>query len=282
MNISIVNKVKYALVTAGSTYTTDQVAAFESAISAERCDRAKWVLENLLENAKVAEQNRSPLCDDTGIPHLFLEIGRKKCLSGDIIESVYEGIRQGLRELPGRPMAVKGDDSHRLDQSEGLYDDAGMLAPAPFLLKLVDEDVMRLHILMLGGGPAIRGITHRIFHKHSVDAVVDEIVLRAIEGVKMLGCTPCVLAIGVGRSQFEATAMMVEAMALGNFNDQGELEKRITERVNAVGIGPLGLGGDTSVLATFLKIGPQRASGVRIVSIRPCCCMEPRRSCVIL
>lgn len=282
MNLNIVNKVKHALMTAGSTYTADQVAAFKTAVATEGCGIAKWVLENLLENAKVAEQKRSPLCDDTGIPHLFMEIGRNKSLSGDMMESIYEGIRQGLRDLPGRPMAVKGNDLQRLDQSEGLYEDSGMLTPAPFLLKLVDEDVMRLHILMLGGGPAIRGITYRIFHKHSVDAVVEEIVSRATEGVKMLGCTPCVLAIGVGRSQFEASAMMMEAMVYGNFGKQSKLEKKITDKINASGIGPLGLGGDTSVLATFLKIGPQRASGVRIVSIRPCCCMEPRRSSVEL
>lgn len=278
MNRGIVNKVKNALVIAGSTFTNDQKEAYKRAILNEKSDNAKWVLENLLDNACVAESRRSPLCDDTGIPHLFLEIGRSRNLSGEIIESIYEGINQGLRELPGRPMAVRGNDLQRLDQSAGLYDDSGMLAPAPLVVKLVDGDIMRLHILMLGGGPAIRGITKRVFHKHNVETVVDEIVSRAIEGVKMLGCTPCVMAIGVGRSQFEASAMMMEAMVFGNFNEQSELEKIITERINAVGLGPLGLGGETSVLATFVKIGPQRASGVRIVSIRPCCCMEPRRS----
>ena len=75
---------------------------------------------------------------------------------------------------------------------------------------------------------------------------------------------------------------MLEAMAYGNFDQQSELEQSITDRINDSGIGPLGLGGRTSVLATFLKVGPQRASGVRIVSIRPCCCMEPRRSFVDL
>ena len=135
---------------------------------------------------------------------------------------------------------------------------------------------------MLGGGPAIRGITQRVFHKHSVDVVIDEIVARAIDGVSKLGCTPCTLAIGIGRSQFEATSLMLEAMAKGNYDVQSVFEKTITDRVNAAGIGPLGLGGGTSVLATFAKIGPQRASGVRIVALRPCCCFEPRRATVEL
>ena len=135
---------------------------------------------------------------------------------------------------------------------------------------------------MLGGGPAIRGITHRVFHKHSVDVVIDEIVARAKEAVAKLGCSPCTLAIGIGRSQFEATSMMMEAMAKGNYDVQSEFERTITEKVNEAGIGALGLGGQTSVLATFAKVGPQRASGVRIVALRPCCCFEPRRASVEL
>ena len=179
-------------------------------------------------------------------------------------------------------MAIKGDDYARVDQSGGLDEDSGALAPSPVLIKPVDEDVLRLTVLMLGGGPAIRGITQRVFHKHNVDVVIDEIVNRATEGVAKLGCSPCVLAVGIGRSQFEATSLMMEAMAKGNFNEQNDFDQRITNKVNEAGIGALGLGGNHSVLATFAKIGPQRASGVRIVALRPCCCFEPRRASVLL
>ena len=75
---------------------------------------------------------------------------------------------------------------------------------------------------------------------------------------------------------------MMEAMAKGDFCVQSVFEKRITEKVNEANVGPLGLGGKHSVLATFAKIGPQRASGVRIVALRPCCCFEPRRASVEL
>jgi len=133
-----------------------------------------------------------------------------------------------------------------------------------------------LHILMFGGGPAIRGKTFRIFHKHNTNVVLDEIVNWAKEGAAQLGCTPCTLAIGVGRSHFEATSMMLQAQVDGRYDVQSEFEKEITRRVNEANIGPMGLGGKTSVLATFMKVGPQRASGVRIVSVRPTCCFEPR------
>lgn len=279
---TVQDKVADCLVRAGSTFRDDQKEAYRKAISNERNRHACWVMQQVLDNAIAAENNRSPLCDDTGIPHIFLEIGKKRSVSGLLLEQIKEGIAMGLRQLPGRPMAIKGGDYARLDQSGGLDDDSGSLSPSPILIKNIPEDTIRLTILMLGGGPAIRGITQRVFHKHSVDVVVDEIVCRATEGVSKLGCSPCVLAVGIGRSQFEATAMMIEAMAKGDFGVQNSFEQRITDGVNKAKIGPLGLGGNHSVLATFAKVGPQRASGVRIVAIRPCCCFEPRRASVDL
>lgn len=280
--ISIQDKVAACLVRAGSTFREDQKEAYRRAIADEANVNACWVMRQVLDNALVAEERRSPLCDDTGIPHLFLEVGKNHTVTGELLEQIKEGVALGLRQLPGRPMAIKGDDDSRIDQSGGLNEDSGALAPSPILIKPVDEEVIRLTILMLGGGPAIRGITQRVFHKHSVDVVVDEIVSRAIPAVSQLGCSPCTLAVGIGRSQFEATSLMMEAMVYGDFNKQTAFEKRITEKVNESHTGPLGLGGKHSVLATFAKVGPQRASGVRIVALRPCCCFEPRRASVEL
>ena len=280
MTNKIIQKVADCLVRAGSTFREDQKEAYRRAIGSETNGHTCWVMNQVLENALVAEDRRSPLCDDTGIPHLFLEVGPNRTVSGDLMQLIFEGVALGLRTLPGRPMAIKGDDYARLDQSGGLDEDPAALKPAPILIKPVEEDVLRLTVLMLGGGPAIRGITHRVFHKHSVDVVIDEIVARAKEAVAKLGCSPCTLAVGIGRSQYEAASMMMEAMAKGNYNVQSDFERTITEKVNEAGIGALGLGGNTSVLATFAKVGPQRASGVRIVALRPCCCFEPRRASV--
>ncbi|MGL4485192.1 MAG: fumarate hydratase, partial [Anaerovoracaceae bacterium] len=252
------------------------------AIKNEKDENALWVLENVLENALVAEKNRSPLCDDTGIPHLLLELGPNKAVTGTFLEEIREGVAEGLKELPGRPMAVLGDDIERIEQSKGMSAYSEDLVSPPMIIKKVAEDVLRLHIIMTGGGPEIRGKTYRVFHKHNVDNVTDEIVNWANEEMGNLGCTPSVLAVGIGRSHFEATAMMVEAMAYGDLSQQTEIEKKITNAVNLSKVGPLGLGGETSVLGTFLKVGPQRASGVRIVCLRPCCCFEPRKAFVEL
>lgn len=277
---SLVELTAETLVRAGSTFREDQKDAYRSAIETETNAKAKWVLEQILENALAAESNGGPLCDDTGIPHVFLEVGSNRSVTGAMLDDIRAGIAEGLRRLPGRPMAVMGDDAGRIDQSGGLSSDPAAVAPAPIAIKTVEGDVLRLTVLMLGGGPAIRGVTQRIFHRHSVETVLGEIAARATEGVRNLGCSPCSLAIGVGRSQYEAASLMLEAMATGDFMRQTDFEAEITRRVNESAIGPLGLGGSHSVLATFAKIGPQRASGVRIVALRPCCCFEPRRATV--
>ena len=274
--------VRDTLVDAGSTFSPDKKAAYERAISSESNEKAKWVLEQVLANAEAAETNKSPLCDDTGIPHMVLEIGENCAVTGKMLDAIREGVAQGLRKLPGRPMGIMGDDSHRIDQSGGLNPDSAGVEPAPILLRRCKEDVIRLHILMFGGGPAIRGKTYRVFHRHNTQVVLDEIVKWATEGVAQLGCSPCTLAIGVGRSHFEAASMMLQAQVDGKYDEQSEMEAEITRRVNEADIGPLGLHGDTSVIATFMRVGPQRASGVRIVCVRPACCFEPRIASVEL
>lgn len=278
----VVSLVKETLIRAGSTFRTDKKEAYQKAIASEQDEKAKWVMETILENAETAEKKRGPLCDDTGIPHLVLEVGPDCSVTGGMLEEIQEGIRQGLKALPGRPMGIMGGERARLDQSGGLNPDSAGVEAAPILLRPCGENVIRLHILMFGGGPAIRAKTYRVFHRHSVEAVVDEIVQWATEGVAQLGCSPCTLAVGIGRSHFEAAAMMLQAQVEGKYDIQSDLENEITRRVNEANIGPLGLHGRTSVLATFLKTGPQRASGVRIVCVRPACCFEPRIAAVDL
>jgi len=274
--------VSEALVRAGSTFREDKKEAYREAIRQETNDKARWVLETILQNAEAAEENRGPLCDDTGIPHLLLEVGPEKAVTGKMLAEIREGVADGLRKLPGRPMGIMGDDRSRIDQSGGLDPDSAGVAPAPVLIRSCEENVIRLHILMFGGGPAIRAKTYRVFHKHSTETVLDEIVNWATESVRQLGCTPCTLAVGIGRSHYEAAALMLQAQADGRYSRQSDMEQEITRRVNEADIGPLGLHGKTSVLATFLKVGPQRASGVRIVCMRPACCFEPRIATVEL
>lgn len=278
----IKNAAKNSLIISGTTFRKDQLETYRSAIKKETDPNARWALEKLLENATIAEKNQYPLCDDTGIPHVILEIGNRAKLQENWIQAVHEGIAAGLKEMPGRPMAVKGSEVERIEQSKGLHTDPAEVVPAPITVKSTAGSGMAITVLLLGGGPEIRAKTYRVFHKRSIDNVLKTASDWMAEDIKNLGCTPCIPAIGIGRTHMEASALMLEAMKEGDLLQQNIWEKKVTERINAKKIGPLGLGGCTTALGAFIKVGPARASGVRIVSIRPCCCVEPRKATIVL
>lgn len=285
MNITpsdIENAAKQCLLKAGTTFRDDQFRAYQRSIESEGDVNARWVLEQIVENAIIAEKEQFPLCDDTGIPHIIARIGDTCVLPGGWIGYVQKGIAEGLRAMPGRPMAVKGNAIERVEQCRGLETDPGKLETAPILVRTVQGDRLELTVLLLGGGPEIRAKTRRIFHKRSIEHMIKEIIRWLSIEVGSLGCTPCIPAVGIGRSQMEASSLMLEAMAFGNLDEQSELERKITQAMNQTNVGPLGLGGGTTALGCFLKIGPTRASGVRIVSVRPCCQVEVRRATAVL
>ncbi len=280
--MDIVNLIQEAVIEASTTYRQDQIDAYQRVLDQETNDNAAWTLELLLENSRIATKEKRPLCDDTGIPHVIIEMGDDTPIPAGFFESISEGIKKGLQKLPARPMAVKGNDMDRIEQNKGLYEDPGELLPPAFLVDKFTGSGLRIHVLMLGGGPEIRASTYRVFHKRDNRKVFNEVITWFKSEVPMLGCTPCIPAVGIGRTHFEATSLMLKAMAYGNLNEQSSVEQEITDSINQSQVGPLGLGGGATALGSFVKIGPQRASGVRIVSMRPCCCVEPRRATVEL
>jgi fumarate hydratase subunit alpha len=280
--MDVENLVKDAVIKASTTFRKDQMDAYTRALKEETNENARWILELLIENANVAEHDKVPLCDDTGIPHVYVEVGDAVQLPGGFFSKIRSGVESGLRELPARPMAVRGNVFERIEQKKGLYDDPGRLLPAPFSVGTIPGDSVRIHVLMLGGGPEIRSHTYKVFHRRDYRKVFVEVITWLRSEVPMLGCTPCIPAVGIGRTHFEASSLMLKAMAYGNLNDQSEIEGIITESLNNSKVGALGIGGSVTALGSFVKVGPQRASGVRIVCMRPCCCVEPRRSSVYL
>ena len=245
--MSISHDISKAIIKASTTLTDDKYKALKNAISAEDNENAKWALEQILENYKVAQEKKFPLCDDTGIPHVIIELGCEREISGELINQIHEGIELGLNALPARPMAVD-----------------------------ISPDTLNLHFLLEGGGPEIRSKTCRVYHKRSFENVISAACGWLEESLKMLGCTPSIPSIGIGRTHYEATSLLLKSIAYGNLDNQSDYEKKITSRLNKSGIGPLGFGGKTTVLGCYLNIGNQRASGVRIVSVRPSCFVEPR------
>jgi len=278
----IIRATRDALIKASTTFRPDQMSAYRKAYQEETNPQSKWVLQQIIKNAEIAAEKKLPLCDDTGIPHVVVEIGKEIYLNGDLLTAIEKGVAIGLRELPGRPMAVKGEGLDLLGQTMGMYSEPDRLAMAPPLVKYTDKNHLKITVLMLGGGPEIRGRTLRVFHRHKGENVIEEVITWITEEVGKLGCTPTVPFIGIGRTQYEASSMLIEAMSEADFTKQSALENMITARINESKVGPMALGGKYTALATFIKIGPQRASGVRVVSLRPGCCFDPRMASVVL
>ncbi|MBO5150910.1 MAG: fumarate hydratase [Methanobrevibacter sp.] len=281
--MDIISQISDCIIEASTSLSDDKRNALNLAIENETNDNSRWALEQILENYEVAQKTKFPLCDDTGIPHVVIELGKNREITSDLISQINEGIYQGLNNLPARPMAVKGNDIERIEQSKGLFDDSGLMRPASFLIDNAENpDTLNIHFLLQGGGPEIRAKTYRVYHKRSFDIVINEAINWLNDSLKLLGCTPSIPAIGIGRTHYEASSLMLKAMIYGNLDELTKEEQYVTQKLNETNIGPLGFGGNTTVLGSFIKIGNQRASGVRIVSVRPACFVEPRKSTLSL
>ena len=284
--MEIIEEISKSIIEASTTLTDDKLVALENAIEIEDNENARWALSQILENYKVAEKTRFPLCDDTGIPHVIIEAGCEREITGDLLNQIHEGIALGLNNLPARPMAVKGNEIQRIEQSIGLYEKPGMLKPASILIDCANDestykreispDTLNLHFILEGGGPEIRAKTYRVYHKRSFKNVIDTAIDWLADSLNQLGCTPSIPSIGIGRTHYEANALLLKSVAYGNLTNQSDTEIYVNSRLNDTGIGPLGFGGKTTVLGSYVNVGNQRASGVRIVAIRPSCFVEPR------
>ena len=176
--MDITEDVSKAIIKASTTLSDDKCRALKKAIDREDNDNAKWALEMILENYRVAGKTSFPLCDDTGIPHVIIEMGSEREITGELINQIHDGIYQGLNNLPARPMAVRGNEVERIEQSKGLYEKPGMLRPASVLIdnandestykRDISDDTLNIHFLLEGGGPEIRSRTFRVYHKRSI------------------------------------------------------------------------------------------------------------------
>ena len=277
--MDIIDKVSDSIIKASTILSEDKRNALKLAIENETNENASWALSQILKNYEVAEKTRFPLCDDTGIPHVIIELGSEREITSDLTAQINEGIYNGLNNLPARPMAVKGNDIEKIEQSKGLHDDPGLMNPADFLIDNVENpDTLNIHFLLQGGGPEIRAKTYRVYHKRSFDTVIGQAINWLEDSLKLLGCTPSIPSIGIGRTHYEASSLMLKSMVYGNLDNLSDEERFVTQKLNQSNIGPLGFGGNTTVLGAFIKIGNQRASGVRIVSVRPSCFVEPRKA----
>lgn len=214
--------------------------------------RAQEILQILLANLEVAERDRVPLCQDTGMIVVWAQIGQDLCLEGSLRAAVDQAVAQTCEEARLRPSML----SHPLNRASNTGDNT----PAFIHLELVPGDQLTLHVAAKGGGSENMSAVWMMSPSQGREGLIEAVVGRVREAGGR-PCPPLVLGLGVG-GNFETAPLLAKQALFRSLGDRSpdpvlaDLEAEILARVNATGIGPLGLGGDTTALAVHAVAGP--------------------------
>jgi len=219
----------------------DVLRVIKRAAAAETNAVARGEFANILKNITEAERLGVPLCQDTGVPVVYLTIPPDVPLTRDLYEGVAEGVRRATREIPLRPNVVDPLSRHNTGDNTGV----GMPA-----IHIQPGDKFTVTVLPKGAGAEnVSAITMLLpTHQYGIEGFIVETMLKA-EGRP---CPPVVLGVGIG-STFDGAAALAKEALLLPVDTMTTYEQGICNAVNRLGIGPMGLGGDTTALAVKVK-----------------------------
>ncbi|NLV27749.1 MAG: fumarate hydratase [Methanomicrobiales archaeon] len=236
------------------------------ALEVESSPVAKQELANILENICLAEERSAPLCQDTGIPVIYVTIPSSVAWSGEMEEAVYEGIRTATREIPLRPNLV--DPLNR----ENTQTNTGLSMP-PVHVKAGD----RFTITVLPKGAGSENVSDIRMMNPSEKGLIPKFIVETMLTAGGRPCPPVILGVGIGGT-FDIAASLAKEALLEPVDAMSPCEQEICDQVNRLGIGPMGLGGDTTCLAVKVKTaGCHTASLPVAVNIQ---CWAARRATV--
>lgn len=226
----------------------------------------KKVLEQLEENLEIAGQEQIPICQDTGMAVVFLEVGQDvHLIDGDLREAVNEGVRRGYREGYLRKSVVR-DPILRENTRDN--------TPAVFYVKLVPGDQVKITLAPKGFGSENMS---RIFMLKPADGLdgVREAILTAVREAGPNACPPMVVGVGIGGT-FEKCALMAKEALIRDLDSSSEipwvadLEREMLAKINGLGIGPGGLGGRVTAMGVNINTYPTHIAGLP-VAVNICC-----------
>ena len=262
----ITTNIKEMCIEANHFLSEDMERAMKQAEKTEQSPLGKKILEQLEENLQIAADDMIPICQDTGMAVIFLEIGQDVHLQGGSLEdAVNEGVRQGYVEGFLRKSVVK-DPLIRENTKDN--------TPAVIHYKIVEGSQVKIKVAPKGFGSENMS---RVFMLKPADGIegVKEAVLTAVKEAGPNACPPMVVGIGIGGT-FEKCALMAkEALTreVGTHSDipyVKEMEEELLAKINSLGIGPGGLGGTTTALAVNINTYPTHIAGLP-VAINICC-----------
>ncbi|GAB4252577.1 fumarate hydratase [Deferrisoma sp.] len=249
---AITETVRRLCVEANTRLGDDVVRAFERFRDTEESPTGRDVLEQLLENARIARDEGLPLCQDTGFAVVFVDLGQDVHLvGGDLYEAVNEGVRRGYEEGYLRKSIV-ADPLRRKNTGDN--------TPAVVHVRVVPGDRVRITFAPKGGGSENMSGIAMLKPADGVEGVKRFVVERVREAGPN-PCPPTIVGVGIGGT-FEVAALLAKRALLrpgGEPNPDpfyADLERELLGRINALGIGPAGLGGTTTSLAVHIEAHP--------------------------
>ena len=262
----ITKNIKEMCIEANHFLSPDMAEAMKCAEKNEEAPLGKQILEQLQENSKIAGEDMIPICQDTGMAVVFLEIGQDVHLEGGALEdAVNEGVRQGYVEGYLRKSVV-GDPLIRENTKDN--------TPAVLHTRIVDGDQVKIKVAPKGFGSENMSRVFMLKPAEGIEGVKDA-VLTAVKDAGPNACPPMVVGVGIGGT-FEKCALMAkEALTreVGSHSEieyVKELEEELLTKINSLGIGPGGLGGTTTALAVNINTYPTHIAGLP-VAVNICC-----------
>ena len=256
----IIKTVKELSIEANYYLPNDVKEAIEKAEKNEKWPIANNILNKILENSQIAATEKMPICQDTGMACVFVDIGQDVHITGGSLEeAINEGVRQGYAEGFLRKSVVK-DPLHRVNTNDN--------TPALIYYNMVPGDKVKITLAPKGFGSENMSRIAMLKPSDGLEGVKNFV----LETVRMAGpnpCPPIVIGIGIGGS-FDKAAYLAKKALIRPVNENntdefyGNLEKELLEEVNKIGIGPQGFGGKTTALALNIETYPTHIAGLPV------------------
>lgn len=262
----VTENIREMCIEANHFLTPDMKKRLDDAVSGEESPLGRQILEQLEENLSIAGRDMIPICQDTGMAVVFMEIGQDVHFEGgDLTEAVNEGVRQGYVEGYLRKSVVK---------DPLIRDNTKDNTPAVLHISIVPGDKVKITVAPKGFGSENMS---RIFMLKPAEGIegVKQAILTAVKDAGPNACPPMVVGVGIGGT-FEKCALLAKQALTRDVSVSSdipyvaELEKEMLEKINNLGIGPAGLGGRITALAVNINTYPTHIAGLP-VAVNICC-----------
>jgi len=262
IHVELISKTVERLCIESNYYLPQDVKkALQDALEKEESPLAKEIIEDIIKNQEIARTNNVPICQDTGLAVIFLELGQEVRLTGgDLNEAIDEGVRRGYKNGYLRKSAV--DDPFMVRKNTGDN------TPAIIHTKIVPGDKVKLILAPKGGGSENMSALAMLKPSDGVKGI-KQFVLDTVDKAGSNPCPPIIVGIGVGGTIEKTTLIAKQALlrTVGEHNsnpDIAKLEEELLEEINKLGIGPQGFGGRTTALAVHIETFPAHIASMPV------------------